>query len=42
VSADPSHLASGVQEMFGTQHKAFPPAKPERFAAILDETAGFY
>ncbi|BEJ16540.1 hypothetical protein CspHIS471_0511450 [Cutaneotrichosporon sp. HIS471] len=34
-------LVSGVQELFGAQHKAFPAAKPERFAAILDETAGF-
>ncbi|CAK9783995.1 glycosyl transferase [Cutaneotrichosporon oleaginosum] len=39
--SDVDQLAAGVQEMFGTQHKPFPPAKPERFAAILDETAGF-
>ncbi|BEI79533.1 hypothetical protein CcaverHIS002_0100620 [Cutaneotrichosporon cavernicola] len=34
-------LVSGVQELFGAQHKVFPPARPDRFAAILDETAGF-
>ncbi|GMK55021.1 hypothetical protein CspeluHIS016_0200770 [Cutaneotrichosporon spelunceum] len=34
-------LVLGVNEMFKTEHKPFPPAKPERFAAVLDETAGF-